>query len=112
MELMRVMGQHAHRWWSRLLTCSRGAWRVQARVANAEAERALRLSKEQDDLTRRAKELEAEAERHWQRAKQLGNAAGEGVASISPCDNIDHFCVLFLWKNINCTNIYFGNNIF
>lgn len=46
-------------------------------MANAEAERALRLSKEQDDLTRRAKELEAEAERHWQRAKQFGNTAGE-----------------------------------
>lgn len=48
----------------------------QARVANAEAERAMRLSKEQADLARRAEELEAEAERHWQRAKQLGNTAG------------------------------------
>ncbi len=53
-------------------------------MANAEAERAMRLSKELEDLARRAEELEAEAERHWQRAKQLGNTAGLS-SCLLPC---------------------------
>lgn len=50
---------------------------MQARIANAKAEEALRLSKEQEDIVRRARALEAEAEEHWKKAKQYGNRAGE-----------------------------------
>jgi hypothetical protein len=58
---------------------------MQARIANAKAEDALRLSKEQEDIVRRARALEAEAEEHWRKAKEYGNKAGKYITSPGLC---------------------------